>query len=52
MLHFLVKWSILIIIVLTIARTTMGRKIVSIGLWLIVLLLVVTHGKDIAGWLQ
>lgn len=52
MLHFLVKWGILILLVLVIAKTSIGRQAVAIGLWLIVLLLVVTNGKNIATWLQ
>ena len=50
--QFFVKWAVLIILLLVIAKTDLGRRFVYYGMWLAVLLLIVTHPSDIANVLN
>lgn len=50
--QFFVKWAVLILLVLVIAKTDLGRRVVYYLMWLAVLLLVVTHPQDIANVLN
>lgn len=50
--QFFVKWAVLILLVIVIAKTEIGNRLVYYSLWLIVLLLVVTHASDISNVLN
>jgi len=45
---FLVTWLIMIAVLVALAGTRWGKTIVYYVLWLMVVLLVVTHGKELA----
>lgn len=50
--QWFVKWAVLGLILLAIARTDLGHRLVYYALWLMVALLVVTHPQDIANVLN
>lgn len=46
--QFIVKWFVLIFLVILVARTELGNRIVYWALWLMLLLVLVTHSQDFA----
>lgn len=48
MLKFLSTWTIMILLIVLLARTSWGRPIVYWVLWLAVVLLIVTHGEELS----
>jgi len=50
--QFFVKWAVMILLLVVIARTRTGHQLLYYAMFLVVLILVVTHSSDIQSVLQ
>lgn len=49
---FILAWVVMIVGLIMVGKTAIGQKLLYWAFWLVVLLLVVAHGPDIAGLLN